>query len=509
MAEPGKVWLVGAGPGDPGLITVKGKRLLEEADVVLYDALSHPALLEHCKTTDLRNVGKRGGSQSPSQTWITLQLIELARQGKKVVRLKGGDSFLFARGAEEAWELAKAAVPFEVVPGLSSPVGTSAYAGIPLTHRDWSNSVTFITGSDRSGVEWSPDAWKKLATATATICVLMGMKRIAEIARAIIDGGRSPETPAAVVQWGARPEQRVVVGTLDDIAERSSAAGLANPAVIIVGEVVALREELSWFEAQPLFGKRILVPRAESQAGRTALAIRDRSATPVLFPVIQICDPPDPGKLRRAARELGSYDVCLFTSANGVERFFQALADEGLDSRAFAGCRVGVIGAKTDAALAPHGIRADVVAQSYVGEALADDVLAKLGTGRILVPRALVAREELPERLRAAGCEVDVVPAYETRLASGERAGELRQMLSSGAVDVAMFTSSSTVDSVVSLLGEGAPEILSKVVVASIGPITSGTLRAHGISVDVEADVFTVDGVLDAIARHARPADEA
>jgi uroporphyrinogen III methyltransferase/synthase len=217
---------------------------LGQADVVLYDALSHPGLLEYCPQAEHRDVGKRGGRHSPDQSWITAQLVELARAGKKVVRLKGGDSFLFARGAEEAEDLIAAGVAFEVVPGLSSPVGTSAYAGIPLTHRDLSSSVTFITGSDKAGKDWSPDAWHKLATATDTICVLMGMRRLAQIARAIIDGGRNPDTPACVVMWGARPNQLVVEGTLSNIAERAEEAGATNPAVVIVGEVVALRNDI-------------------------------------------------------------------------------------------------------------------------------------------------------------------------------------------------------------------------------------------------------------------------
>jgi uroporphyrinogen III methyltransferase/synthase len=258
----GKVWLVGAGPGDPGLITVRGLRALSRADVVLHDALAHPALLDACAGAELRNVGKRYGEPSSKQDEINLQLIELARAGKRVVRLMGGDPFMFARGSEEAIALARAGVPFEIVPGVSSPVAASAYAGIPLTHREVSSSVTFITGSDRAGKEWSPEAWRKLATATDTICVLMGMWRLEAITSAIIEGGRDPRTPAAVVQWGARPEQRVVTGTLATIAERTRQEGLTNPAVIIVGHVVNLREEVRWYDAWPLFGKRVLVPRA-------------------------------------------------------------------------------------------------------------------------------------------------------------------------------------------------------------------------------------------------------
>ena len=497
----GKVWLVGAGPGDPGLITVRGLELLEQADVVLYDALAHPALLERVREGALvRDVGKRYGKESPTQDAITAELVAHARAGKRVVRLKGGDPLLFARGAEEACGLARAGVPFEIVPAVSSPVAAAAYAGISLTHRDLSSSVTFITGSDRAGKEWSPDAWKKLATATDTICVLMGMRRIDEITRAIIDGGRAPTTPSAVIQWGARAEQRVVTAPLAGIAEAARTEGLANPAIIIVGDVVALRDEIRWFDRLPLFGKRILVPRPLAQAKATAHAVRERGAEPIVFPVIEIADPPDPEPLARAARELHTYDWVLFTSANGVERFFGALAAAGRDARAFASAKIGVIGPKTAAALTPHGLTPDLVAEEHVGEGLAGAIARAGGARRVLLPRALEAREALPDLLRKAGAEVDVVPAYETRPASAERGAELRALLESGAIDIALFTSSSTVTSTLALLGD--PARLANVTIASIGPNTSRTLADHGITADVTAETYTVAGLLDALATH-------
>ncbi len=494
------------------MITVRGLSLLQQADVVLYDALSHPALLDHCPQAERRDVGKRGGSYSPSQAWITEQMIELARAGKQVVRLKGGDSFLFARGAEEAEDLARAGVEFEVVPGLSSPVGTSAYAGISLTHRDLSSSVTFITGSDKAGKQWSDEAWKKLATATDTICILMGMRQLAQIAEALLAGGRPPQTPVAVVQWGARPRQRVLTATLSNVAERVQQEGLKNPAVIIVGEVVNLREQLSWYEQKPLFGRRILVPRPAHQARATAEAIRDRGAEAVVFPVIEIHDPPEPERLTQAIAQLASYAWVLFTSANGVDRFFAALEGQGLDARALGSCRLGVIGPRTGAALERYGLRADLVAKEFIGEGLAKAVLEQSGAspGRVLIPRALEAREQLPQVLEEAGFSVDVVPAYETRAISGERAQQLTQLLSpdssvgdsglEAGVDVVIFTSSSTVTSTVQALGENAAQILSQVQVASIGPITTQTARQHGIQVDVTADVYTIEGLLDALS---------
>jgi uroporphyrinogen III methyltransferase/synthase len=500
---PGKVWLVGAGPGDPGLITARGIEVLSQADVVLHDALSHPALLELCPNAEVRDVGKRFGERySARQDSITEQLIASARAGKRVVRLKGGDPFMFARGSEEAEELARAGIPFEVVPGISAAVAASAYAGISLTHRDLSSSVTFITGSDRAGKEWSPEAWKKLATATDTICVLMGMRRIEQITGAIIEGGRAGTTPAAVIQWGARPEQRVLVSTLEHIATETRAAGLTNPAVILIGDVVTLREEIRWFDTQPLFGKRLLLPRPQAQARASAGAIRARGAEPVVFPVIEIVDPPDPERLARAARELGTYDWVLFTSANGVERLFSALDELELDARAFGGARVGVIGPKTAESLRQRGLRPDVVADEFVGEGLARAVLARGAGRRVLLARALEARDTLPELLRRAGAEVDVVAAYRTRGVDAERGRAFAELIETGKVDVILFTSSSTVDSVVSLLGERAHELLTRVALASIGPITSRTLSVHGLHAQVTAERYTVEGLLDALEQH-------
>lgn len=505
QGSQGKVWLVGAGPGDPSLITVRGLRVLEAADVVLYDALSHPGLLEGCrKDADLRNVGKRGGQKNPSQEWITNQLIELAREGKRVVRLKGGDPLMFARGAEEAEALAEAGVPFEIVPGVSSPVAASAYAGISLTHRDLSSSVTFITGSDREGVEWSPEAWKKLATATDTLCVLMGMRRLEEIAVAVVQGGRDPATPVAVVQWGARPQQRVLVSNLAEVAARVREAGLSNPSVVIVGDVVRLRDRLSWFEKAPLFGRRILLLRAAEQASETAELIREHGAEPVIFPVIEFVDPPDPEPLRKALEELGNYDWVLFTSVNGVARFFAALAARGGDARSLGKARVGVIGPATRDALSRHGIHADAMAEQFIGEGLAREVLAR-GAHRVLLARALVARDALPDMLRERGVTVDVVPVYATEPVSADRAQALRDLVATHSVDTVLFTASSTVEATRTLLGESAAQVLAPLTIACIGPITAETARKSGIRVDVVAEEHTLPGLLQALASQRAP----
>jgi len=498
----GKVWLVGAGPGEPGLITVRGLSVLSRAEVVLYDALAHPALLDACRDAEQHNVGKRYGEDSAVQTAIIAQMIDLARQGKRVVRLKGGDPLMFARGAEEALALAAAGVRFEIVPGVASPVAASAYAGISLTHREVSSSVTFITGSDRAGKEWSPESWKKLATATDTICVLMGMRRISEITQAIIDGGRAPSTPAAVIHWGARPEQRVVTAPLQGIAAAAAQAGLKNPAIILIGEVVTLREKLSWYDSRPLSGKRIVIPRAEGQAKETANAVRERGAEPLLLPMIEIAPPPEPARFSRAVADMWRYDWVLFTSSNAVEQLRLELSRMGCDARAFGNAKVGAIGPKTAETLKQIGIKADVVAQEFVGEGLATAVLAEGAPRRALLLRALVARDALPDALRAQGTEVTVVAAYETKPLGGAGA-ELRERLEKGDADAILFTSSSTVTSTLEALGAGAQQLLSGITIASIGPITTRTLEAAGLKPNVQASVYTVEGLLDALEEYS------
>lgn len=500
----GKVWLVGAGPGEPDLITLRGLRLLSLADVVLYDALSHPGLLELCPQAELVDVGKRYGQRATPQPEITELLLTLAREGKRIVRLKGGDPLIFARGAEEALALREAGIPFEIVPGISSPIAAAAFAGLSLTHRDLSSSVTFITGSDREGKDWSPDAWQKLATATGTICVLMGMRRIAAITQAIIDGGRAESTPAAVIRWAARPVQQTVVGTLGDIAEKSRQAGLASPAIIVVGEIVALREKLSWYEKKPLFGRRILVARPTEQARDTIEEIRDRGAIAELAPAIQIEPPRDPQALLQAALRLSSYDWVVFTSQNGVHKTLAALRTQGRDARAFGNAKIAVIGPRTAQAFRSWGLIPDLVATKFVAESLAADLLrtwAAEGRDRaptFLLLRAEEARDVLPDTLRGAGASVDVVAAYQTRAVTGEARQKLVEAIRMRS-DVVLLTSSSMVSSLCAALGEDAAKLLSEKCVVAIGPITARTCADAGIAVDVEAAEHTVSGALDAL----------
>lgn len=523
-ARPGTVYLVGGGPGDPGLVTVRGAELIASADVILHDELVHPALLEGARPgAEVRSVGKRGGDQASKhakQEAISAELVVLAKKNLRVVRLKGGDPFLFGRGSEEALTLASAGVPFEIVPGVCSPLAAAAYAGISLTHREFASSVTLVSGTTREGASF---AFRELLGLKGTVCVLMGMHDIERITAALIEeAGRDPATPAAVVQWGTRAEQRVVEGRLDRIAAIARAEGLGSPAIILVGEVVSLRRDLRWFDQWPLFGKRVLITRPRDQAGGLARLVRRRGGEAVIWPAIAIGPPPDPALAARTAREVDRFDIVVFTSENGVSRFFHELLSAGRDARALGRARVAAIGPGTAAALREQGIFADIVPGVYRGEALAEAILADRivaseirarasGGGspvRVLIPRALVAREILAERLRAAGCEVSVVPVYETRPAPPEAQAELRRRLREGGVDVVLLTSSSTADSLAEALGPEASELLRGVIVASIGPITTAAAENRGLPVSVTAEESTTSGLLAAVEAHLAAAPE-
>jgi len=515
-AEPGTVYLVGAGPGDPDLLTLRGATLLRTADVVLHDELVHPALLTLVAPgTEIRRVGKRGGDASEKQAKqaeIDAALIDLARQGRRVVRLKGGDPFLFGRGSEEAEALAKAAIPFEIVPGVTSPLAAAAYAGISLTHRDLASSVTLVSGTTRAG---QPFDFREIAGVSGTICVLMGMRRIEEVSRGIIDHARKdPSTPTAVIHWGTHPAQRTVTGRLDEIAAKARAAAMQNPALIVVGAVTELRDTLRWFDNRPLFGKRVLVTRAESQAEDTAHLLRRRGADPILFPTIVLRDPPDPARVLQAVHDLPTYDLVAFTSENAVTRFFAALRAQSRDARAFSRAKIAAIGPGTAAALAPHGIVPDILPPTFIGEALAQSILQAFDgnplrsdglSARILLPRALVARESVPLTLRAAGFHVDVVPVYQTVPPPPEHLHPLLAHLEAGTIDIVLLTSSSTATNLCQALGPRAAELLRSTLIASIGPITTTTATALGLPVAVTASVSTLPGLIAAIESHLTP----
>ncbi len=500
----GMVYLIGGGPGDPGLLTVRGRDILARADVVVYDFLANEALLEHARAdAEVIFMGRRGGGATRPQAAINTILIDRARAGRLVARLKGGDPFLFGRGGEEALAMAEAGVPFEIVPGITSALAVPAYAGIPVTHRDLASSVAIITGHEDPEKGESLVDWARLAPGTGTLVILMATAFLDRISAALIAGGRAPSTPAAVIRWGTRPSQQTVMAPLGEIARAVLLAGIGPPTVLVVGEVARLRERLRWFEARPLFGRRILVTRAREQAGALMERLREEGAEVIGFPVIAFRDPEDGGPLDRAIGGLAEYDGVLFTSANAVDRFFARVRHAGRDARALAGKIVGAIGSETAAALERCGVRPDVVPESFVAEGLAEALAARgsLEGKRFLLPRAREAREAVPERLARAGARCDVVEAYRTVPPEGAGA-RLEAVLEEG-IDVVTFTSSSTVRNFAALLPEGrAASMLAGTVVACIGPITAQTALDLGIKTDVLAPAYTAADLAQALVTY-------
>ncbi|MBI1886400.1 MAG: uroporphyrinogen-III C-methyltransferase [Chloroflexi bacterium] len=551
-AGKGKVWLVGAGPGDPGLITVAGLERLREADVLVYDRLVSPQLLKETRAgAELIFAGKEGGGPHWDQDAINRLLVEKAKQGKRVVRLKGGDPFVFGRGGEEAQALRAAGVPFEVVPGVTSATAVPAYAGIPVTHRGLSSSFAVITGHEAEhrpvgrGPSHDPAEpalqWDKLA-GIDTLIVLMGTKTLSTVVDKLLENGRPPDTPAAVVRWGTTPDQRTVTGTLADIVQRAEQAGLTPPTVAVVGEVVRMREALSWYENRPLFGKRVLITRTRRQAGALARLLALEGAVPVELPAIEVEPLEDAAATRAAIAKLraGGFAWAVFTSANAVDLFFEALKEGGLDARAFAETRVAAIGPATAAALAECGITADAVPDEYIAEGTVEALRPHLKPDdAVLVPRAEGARPELVEGLRALGAEVEEVLLYRSAVPRSAPA-EALEMLRRGEIDIVTFTSSSTVRNLAALLGEDFRVILShayrqaggegvgtrkvvpsrrdpgsgaggvttderraKPLIACIGPVTAkAAAEVLGRPPDVVASAYTVPGLVEAIRQH-------
>jgi uroporphyrinogen III methyltransferase/synthase len=493
----GTVYLVGAGPGDPGLLTVRAAELLARADVVVYDALVSPEALERAARAERIFAGKRGGQAQPMpQPEINRLLVELAARHEVVVRLKGGDPFVFGRGGEEALALVEAGVPFEVVPGVTAGVAAPAYAGIPVTHRGLSASVTLVTGhEDPAKLETELD-WGALARGSGTLVFYMSVGRMTENFARLVEGGRSPDTPAAAVEWGTYPRQRTVAGTLATLPELAREAGIGAPSIVVVGEVVSLRGRLGWFDRRPLSGRRIVVTRARAQASELAARLVELGAEVVQLPTIRIEAPEDPMPLWRAVDEVAGFDWVVFTSANGVQRFFAVLEETGRDARALATAALCAIGPATAAELAKHGLKADLVPPEFVAEAALEALAAatELEGKRILLPRADIARSVLPDGLRERGAEVVEVAAYRT-VRDGAGAEEVRRRLAAGEIDLVTFTAGSTVRSFAELVGTD----VGGARVASIGPVTSAAARELGLRVDVEADEYTIPGLVRAI----------
>lgn len=496
----GKVFLVGAGPGDPKLITVRGLETIALADCIVYDRLASPRLLEHAKPdAELIYCGKLPDRHTLTQEEINQLLVAKALEGKVVTRLKGGDPSIFGRVGEEAEELAKHGIPFEIVPGITSGIAAPAYAGIPVTHREYNSSLAIVTGHERPDKKESSINWEKLATAVETLIFYMGVANLPFIRNQLITYGRSPDTPVALIRWGTTTDQQTLVGTLADIVEKREQAGLSNPAIIIVGEVVKLRDKLMWFEKKPLFGKRILVTRARSQASQLSEKIVELGGEAYEFPLIKMVPPKRIGLLDDALSRLGDFDWVMFTSPNGVNFFFNRLRELGIDIRSMRG-RLAAVGPKTAEALLSKGLTVKVLPGEYRAEGLLDSIAGELKRGeKVLLPRADIARETLPNGLRELGLEVTEVDTYDTVLDTGN-VDETVRLLKEKAIHIVTFTSSSTVKNFVTALAPfNVPELLHGVKVACIGPITADTARSLGLNVDIVAKDYHIQGLLDAL----------
>lgn len=503
--KTGKVYLVGAGPGDPKLLTLRGKECLEQADVVLYDYLANPVLLELARPEAERiYVGRRGRGEYGDQAEINRLMIEHARAGKIVVRLKGGDPFVFGRGGEEAEAVAEAGIPFEVIPGVTSAIAAPAYAGIPVTHRTLASSMALVTGHE-DPLKPSPTVdWDRLASTTGTVVFLMGMKNLPSIVTHLTASGRPASTPVALIRWGTRAEQKTIVGTLADIVKKAEAAKLEPPTVIVVGEVVRLREKLNWFESRPLFGTTVLVTRPREQAAEFADLLTAYGAHVIAFPTIAVVPPVDWSALDRAIADLAGYDWLIFTSVNGVRFFFERLRTLGRDVRALGRARLCAIGPRTAEALAEVGFTVDVVPVEYQAEGLIEAFKKeRLRGARMLIPRAEVARDLLPHELKARGADVTVAVAYRT-IRPDANAESIKEQLRRGEVGVVTFTSSSSVRNYIELFADQneARALTANAAVACIGPITAETAESYGLKVVIRARANTIPALAEAIVGH-------
>ncbi|MEE8397990.1 MAG: uroporphyrinogen-III C-methyltransferase [Desulfobacterales bacterium] len=502
----GKVYLIGAGPGDPGLITVKGLACIQQADVVIYDYLAAPTLLAHATgEAEIIYVGKKGSDHTLSQDGINALIVEKAMQGKVVARLKGGDPFIFGRGGEEAEVLVQNGIDFEIVPGVTSAIAAPAYAGIPLTHRQFTSTLAFVTGHEDPTKDETQIDWSALANGIGTLVFLMGVKNLPNIARRLIEKGKPPDTPVALVRWGTTPKQVTVTGTLDTIVDRVKAAGLKAPAIIIVGRVVELRPTLKWFETRPLMGKTILVTRARAQASDMVKMLSDLGASCLEYPTIEIVAPDSWEPMDESIQDLSRYDWLVFTSVNGVKFFFDRLFHSGLDSRALNGIQTATIGPATEKRLAGFGVKSDIVPESYRAESIIKAFKDKNIDGkRILLPRAAEARPILPVELTQMGATVDEITAYCTRIPESNQ-DLLLDHLRSKTVDFITFTSSSTVKNFKALLPpEQFDDLMDGVTIASIGPITTDTANALGFDVHIDADPFTIPDLCKAMVQYSQ-----
>jgi uroporphyrinogen III methyltransferase/synthase len=479
---------------------LKGREVLTKAEVIIYDYLANEEFLQYAPPeAEKIYVGKKGSDHTLSQEEINQLLVEKGRK-YVVVRLKGGDPFVFGRGGEEAQVLVAAGIPFEVVPGVTAAIAVPAYAGIPLSHRDHASAMAFVTGHERGDREDSKLAWDRLATGVDTLVFFMGVKNLPDIVQKLVSNGRSPQTPVAAIRWGTTPNQQTITGTLEDIAEKVQRAKLKPPAMIVVGDVVQLREELNWFEHRPLFGRRIVVTRAREQASEFKAMLTQLGAHCTEFPTIGIEPPPSWEPLDTAISQLSSYDWIIFTSVNGVRFFMKRLRESDLDVRELRGVRLAAIGPKTAEAVENYGLRLDLVPKEYRAEAILEELSGENLEGqRFLMPRAMVARDVLPDTLGQRGAHVDVVPTYQTILPH-HQSSEVLHLFQGGKIHCLTFTSSSTVSNFFSLFQkEEILPLLKEVVIACIGPVTAQTAEKNGLTVDVMPSDYTIPGLVEAI----------
>jgi len=499
--KQGMVYLVGAGPGDYKLISVRALEYIQIADTIVYDRLADDRLLATARPdVELIYVGKASSDHTMRQEDINQLLVNKAKEGKIVVRLKGGDPFVFGRGGEEALLLVANRIPFEIVPGITSAISVPAYAGIPVTHRGIATSFAVVTGHEDPTKAESTIKWSHLATAVDTLVFLMGVENLPHITENLIRHGRLANTPAAVIRWGTKPEQRVLVTTVGEAAAAVKEAGIKPPAIFIVGEVVNLREQLAWFDQRLLFGKKVLVTRSREQASMLTSELETLGAECIEAPAIKLVPPESYRELDEAIEKINHYNWVIFTSVNGVEHFFNRLYTMKRDGRVLGNARIAAIGAQTAAKLKEYGILADIIPLEFRAEGIVEALAGRIEPGMsVLIPRALVARDVLPEKLGEMGASADVVPVYRTLV--GDTDGRvLADQLIAGEIDLVTFTSSSTVTNLLNLLGSTGAELLKNAKVACIGPITAATCLEHGIHPNVIAEEYTIKGMVEAIA---------
>ncbi len=502
MIKKGIVHLIGAGPGDPELLTLKGKKYLALAEVIVYDYLVNPELLKFAREgAAIIYVGKKRGHKEMPQREINRLITKKALEGKIVARLKGGDPFIFGRGGEEAVELARHGIRFDVIPGVSSPIGATSYAGIPLTHRDYSSSFAVVTGHEDPKKLKTSLPWEALAK-IGTVVFLMGVERLEQNLKKLIETGKSPDTPVAIITWGTLPNQSTLTGTLGNILKLSKEKKISSPSIIVIGDVVNLRNKINWFETKPLFGKTVLVTRARNQAKIFAELLEEEGAQVIEFPTIDVAPLRTSTRIDKAIENLDLYNWLIFTSVNGVTFFFQRLREMQRDVRDLKGIRIAAIGEKTKNEINKMGIKVDLIPEEFRAEGLIK-LFEKINVNgsRVLIPRAKIARKILPVKLRKMGARVDVLPVYETKMPEKLEIDKLRKLLQNGFIDVITFTSSSTVKNFFSMIGRDK-KIISRSTIACIGPITAETIRSFGVEPEIISGTYTVQGLTKEIASY-------